>query len=232
MNRLERLYAISDHLRRHAPAPLSAQSLASRFDVSRRTIERDLAALKEVGLALSASRGVHGGVRLETFGRVLLVLTPAEVTALLLAATIASDMPYAQAAKTATGKLAEALPPATRVQVEGLCKRIQVVPASMPSGVPRVRSVLEDALRVSRVVRIGYTDRNGQRTERDVEPVGFYGDAGGWALVGWCRLRQGGRLFLLRRIRHAELTAETAAPRDYAETLGYIPDPGVRPDWE
>ncbi|MGI9147874.1 MAG: HTH domain-containing protein [Chloroflexota bacterium] len=40
MNRLERLYAISDHLRRHAPAALSAQSLASRFDVSRRTIER------------------------------------------------------------------------------------------------------------------------------------------------------------------------------------------------
>ncbi len=106
--------------------------------MSRRTIERDLAALKEVGLALSASRGAHGGVRLETSGRVLLVLTPAEVTALLLAATLAGDMPYAKAAKTATGKLAEALPPATRVQVEELCKRIQVVPASMPSGVPRV----------------------------------------------------------------------------------------------
>ncbi|MDQ6670448.1 MAG: WYL domain-containing protein [Chloroflexota bacterium] len=81
-------------------------------------------------------------------------------------------------------------------------------------------------------MRIGYTDRNGQRTERDVEPVGFYGDAGGWALVGWCRLRQGGRLFRLRRIRHAELTADTPPPRDYADTLGYIPDPGVRPDWE
>ncbi|MGI9147875.1 MAG: helix-turn-helix transcriptional regulator [Chloroflexota bacterium] len=155
-----------------------------------------MAALKEVGLALSASRGAHGGVRLENFGRVLLVLTPAEVTAVLLAATIAGDMPYAKAAKTATGTLAETLPPATRVQVESLCRRIQVVPAGMPSRSPRERSVLEDALRVSRVVRIGYTDRNGQRTE------------------------------------HAELMAETAPPRDYAETLGYIPDPGVRPDWE
>lgn len=232
MNRLERLYAISDHLRRHAPAPVSALSLARRFDVSRRTIERDLAALKEAGLTLTANHGPHGGVRLQTVGRVLLVLTPAELAALLLAATIAGDMPYASAAKTATGKLSEALPPAARVQVERLCRRIQVVPPSMSSGRPRVRSVLEDALRTSRVVRIGYTDRNGQRTERDVEPVGFYGDVGGWAMVGWCRLRQDGRLFRLHRISHADLLIEAAPERDYAATLGYIPDPGVRPDWD
>jgi len=61
MNRLERLYAISDHLRRHAPAPVSALSLARRFDVSRRTIERDLAALKEAGLTLTANHGPQGG---------------------------------------------------------------------------------------------------------------------------------------------------------------------------
>jgi len=50
--------------------------------------------------------------------------------------------------------------------------------------------------------------------------------------VAWCRLRQEGRFFRLDRIRRAELTAELTPPRDYAETLGYIPDPGVRPEWD
>jgi predicted DNA-binding transcriptional regulator YafY len=232
MNRLERLYAISEHLRRHAPAPVSAQSMAQRFEVNRRTIERDLAALREAGVALSATRGSLGGVRLETSGRALLVLTPAELAALLLAATLAGDMPFAGAAKTATGKLAEALPSAARVQVERLRQRIQVVPDGTPNASARVRTVLEEALRSSRVVRLGYTDRLGQHSERDVEPVGFYYGAGGWALVGWCRQRQDGRFFRLHRIRHAELTTETAPDRDYAEVLGYIPDPGVRPSWD
>jgi predicted DNA-binding transcriptional regulator YafY len=232
MNRLERLYAIGDYVRRHAPAPVAASSLAARFGVTRRTIERDLLALREAGVALASDRGAHGGVRLQTSGRTLLALTPAEVTALLLAATVAQDMPFAAAARTATGKLAEALPPATRVQVDELRRRIQIVPPRMPAGTRRVRATLEEAVRTSRVVRLRYTDRHGQQTERDVEPAGFYGGPAGWALVAWCRLRQDGRFFYLNRIGRAELTAEAVPARDYAKTLGYIPDPGIRPEWE
>ena len=50
MNRLERLHALTEHLRRVAPRPVSAASLADRFGVSRRTIERDLAALRNAGV--------------------------------------------------------------------------------------------------------------------------------------------------------------------------------------
>jgi predicted DNA-binding transcriptional regulator YafY len=46
MRRLERLYAITEEIRRHEPASVSAGWLADRFGVSRRTVERDLAALR------------------------------------------------------------------------------------------------------------------------------------------------------------------------------------------
>ena len=39
--RLERLYALAEEIRRHAPVPVSAAALAEHFSVSRRTIERD-----------------------------------------------------------------------------------------------------------------------------------------------------------------------------------------------
>ncbi|MEM9656617.1 MAG: HTH domain-containing protein, partial [Actinomycetota bacterium] len=61
MQRLERLFAINDTLRRAAPHRVSAAKLAEEFDVSRRTIERDLASLRAAGVPLYAERGRTGG---------------------------------------------------------------------------------------------------------------------------------------------------------------------------
>jgi predicted DNA-binding transcriptional regulator YafY len=52
MQRIERLYAISERLRRAAPAIVPAQHLAEELGVTRRTVERDLAALRNAGVPL------------------------------------------------------------------------------------------------------------------------------------------------------------------------------------
>lgn len=228
MNRLERLYAISDVLRREAPWPVSASRLADRFDVSRRTIERDVAALRYGGLPLHTVDGPRGGVALSTTPpRTLLSLSPAELTALVLAATNAGAMPYGYAASSAIAKLLDALPVETRVQVDDLRRRIRVVPVSAGTGTSAVRTEVEEAVRTGMVVAITYRDRNGVTTRRHVEPVGFYGNAEHWSLVAWCRLRDDGRLFHLQRIVRAQLTRERAPDRDYDEVLGWVPDRGA-----
>ena len=79
------------------------------------------------------------------------------------------------------------------------------------------------------VVNLTYRDRNGQVTRRAVEAVGFYGGADGWYLVGWCRLRDAGRIFRLDRITAAHLTRERAATRDLDDTLGWVPERLVTP---
>jgi predicted DNA-binding transcriptional regulator YafY len=224
MNRLERLYAINETLRRRAPAPVSAATLADEFGVTKRTIERDLVALRYAGVPLDADVGRTGGYRLApSKGTAVFSLGPEEVVALLLAARSANGMPFAAAANTATQRLLDALPLPTRVAVDELRTRIR---AASVHTTPVKRSVLratEPGVRDRLVMRVKYTDRDGTETSREVEAHGFYGAADGWFLVGWCRLRSAGRIFRLDRITRATTTKEVAPVRDLDDLLGWVP---------
>ncbi len=229
MNRLERLYAVTEEVRRSAPAPVTAARLARRFEVSRRTIERDLAALAAAGVPLRARQGRGGGHAIDPVpGRAVLAFTPVEITALLLALRVAEGMPFTDAARAATARLADALPDATRVQVEHLRARIRVVPHRDPPH-PRIKAAVEEAVRRRVVVRLDYTDRTGVATTRDVDSVGFYTAHDGWALVGWCHLRHAGRMFRLDRIDRAVLTDTPTTHHDLEQTMGWVPHPGHPP---
>lgn len=61
VNRTDRLYGLVEELRAASPRPRSARRLADRFEVSVRTIERDLAALQQSGLPIWAEPGRTGG---------------------------------------------------------------------------------------------------------------------------------------------------------------------------
>ena len=88
---------------------------------------------------------------------------------------------------------------------------------------PRVRSVLEDAVRARTGARLVFVDRNGARTTRLVEPVGFYSFEGSWSLVAWCRLRDSGRPFQLSQVQRAP-TRQQFEPRDLDAVLGWEPN--------
>jgi predicted DNA-binding transcriptional regulator YafY len=57
-------------------------------------------------------------------------------------------------------------------------------------------------------LRIGYTDRGGASTTREIEPLGYVGQEAAWYLVAWCRLRDGVRAFRSDRIGAVSVTAE------------------------
>ena len=61
VNRTDRLYALVEELRAVAPRPRSARQLAGRYEVSTRTIERDILALQESGVPVYAETGRRGG---------------------------------------------------------------------------------------------------------------------------------------------------------------------------
>lgn len=228
MQRLERLFAINDALRRAAPGRLSAADLATEFGVSRRTIERDLASLRAAGVPLYAEYGRTGGqITLDRMGSVVVSLTPSQVTALLIAVKAAGPgMPYADAAAEAVKQLLDGLSPATRVAVDGLRSRIRTkVVDDDPKPVKRrVRRSVEAAVNRNVVLNIRYTDRSGATTDRSVDPVGFYQGNDGWFLIGWCHLRTAGRVFRLDRIERANMTRRSAAVHDVEDTLGWTPN--------
>jgi predicted DNA-binding transcriptional regulator YafY len=110
--RVERHHRLIEELRLTAGRHATAQELAVALRVDVRTVERDIARLRDLGLPITARRGPGGGFRLDVPSAVAPVrLSPGEIAALI--ASVASVGPYVSAtAQSALNRLMEALRPA------------------------------------------------------------------------------------------------------------------------
>lgn len=216
MKRTERLHAVSEALRRSGARGCSAERLASDFGVSVRTIKRDLDALENSGAPIWSRPGPGGGYGLATGASLPPVsLSPSQAVALMAAVSAAADAPYADLAAAGVRKILDVLDPGTRAKADELAGRVWVNAAPSPSRA--IRSALEEAMAEQRVVRIRYVSRAGAASTRDVEPVLFAAANGQWYLVGWCRLRDAMRWFIVSRIERAGVTATACSGHTVSE---------------
>jgi predicted DNA-binding transcriptional regulator YafY len=215
VNRTDRLYALVEELRAVAPRPRSASWLARRFEVSVRTVERDLEALRQSGLPIRSEAGRTGGYSLDR-ERTLppVTLSAAEALAVSVALRTAASTPFAAAAHRAAQKVLAVLPAYVRQREEALAQRVYRVGDHTPDGSGVMSEAIVEALLSGRVLHLSYTDRRGAVTTRDVEPLGLLWGPNGWYLAAWCRLRSAIRGFQLDRITSLELSGERAAPRE------------------
>ncbi len=109
--RVDRQHRLIEELRRHRGRHASAETLAAALGVDVRTVERDIARLRDAGVPITARRGPGGGFRLNIPPTVPPVhLSPGEIAALI--ASVASVGPYISAtAHSALTHLIEALQP-------------------------------------------------------------------------------------------------------------------------
>jgi predicted DNA-binding transcriptional regulator YafY len=221
MKRTERLHALSEMLRRSGSRGCSAERMAREFDVSVRTIKRDLAALANSGAPLWSRPGPGGGYGLALGASLPPVsLSPAQAVALMAAVSAAPDAPYADLAAAGVRKILDVLDPRTRARADELADRVWV--EALPSASRATRSALEEGMAEQRVVRIRYTSGDGTTTTRDVEPVLFAATNGQWYLVGWCRLRDAMRWFTVSRVERAHVT-KTACSGHTVDEVGEPP---------
>lgn len=205
MKRVERLHALSEMLRRSGARGVSAERLAREFEVSVRTIKRDLDALENSGAPIWSRPGPGGGYGLAIGASLPPVsLSPGQAMALMAAVSAAPDAPYADLAAAGIQKILDVLDPKTRARADELAHRVWV--NALPSSSRAIKSALEEAMAEQRVIRIRYTSRDETTTTREVEPVLFASTNGQWYLVGWCRLRNAMRWFSVSRIERASVT--------------------------
>jgi predicted DNA-binding transcriptional regulator YafY len=228
VNRTDRLYAIVEELRAVAPRPRSARWLAERFEVSARTVERDISALQQSGVPIWAEPGRAGGYCLDKARTLPPVnLTPGEAVALAVALRQLDGTPFRSDAGTALRKLVAAMQAGDAAAAQELAERIHLLGqhGATPPPAPMPRLVA-DALQSRRVLRIGYADRAGAVTVREIEPLGYVGSpAAHWYLMAWCRLRDGQRAFRTDRITGVTVTTEVAPPRQLrSEDLDIPPE--------
>ncbi|MEP7285406.1 MAG: YafY family protein [Chloroflexota bacterium] len=229
MNRTDRLYALVEKLRARAPLTMRAAQLAEYFEVSTRTIERDLLALQEAGVPIWSQPGPGGGYGLNVEATLPpLNLTPAEAVALATALAAANTMPLAEAGQSALKKIVAVMAAAPRDTASHLVSHIRVVQGASSLASP-IFDVIQRALVDSVAVELAYRDAEGDETLRVVEPGGIINTPNGWYLAAWCRLRQASRAFRLDRIAHLTLTQERITPRSLDSLLADIPYEWVQP---
>jgi predicted DNA-binding transcriptional regulator YafY len=215
VNRTDRLYALVEEMRAVAPRPRSARWLAGRFEVSVRTVERDINALQQSGVPIYAELGRTGGYCLDKARTLPPVnLTPGEAVAMAVALRGLEGTPFRAPAGSALRKLVAAMQVDDAAAARDLAGRIHLLgDAGTATSAPSVPHMVADALSTRRVLRIGYDDRGGATTIREIEPLGYVGTATHWYLVAWCRLRDTLRAFRTDRITSVSVTAEVPTPR-------------------
>lgn len=212
MNRTDRLYGIVEDLRAATPLRRSARQLAERYEVSVRTIERDISALQQVGVPIYADTGRRGGYAIDPT-RTLppLNFTPAEAVAVSVALRRASGSPFDRAAGSALRKIMAAMPAQEASAARELAGRVAFL--TSVSEARALPQIVEDALAARHVLRLRYVDKHGSPSEREVEPVMFLAGTEAWYLVAWCRLRDELRAFRMDRIVEAHDTGERVLAR-------------------
>jgi predicted DNA-binding transcriptional regulator YafY len=206
------LYALVEELRAVAPRPRSATWLAGRFEVSSRTIERDLSALQQAGVPIWAEAGRTGGYCIDPSHTLApLGFTVDEALAVTIALGMLSTSPFRKAAVSALGKVVAVMDERSLKETAELAGQVHLLDDGRTTeGPPELAS----ALRTGRVLQIRYRDRDDIETVREVEPLGYVGRGGDWYLIGWCRLRDGVRAFRGDRIVTAEPTGERPPSRE------------------
>jgi len=228
VNRTDRLYALVEELRAVTPRPRSARQLAGRYEVSTRTIERDVLALQEAGVPIYAVAGRCGGYVIDkALTLPPLNFTAAEMVAMAVSLARVEPAPFASSLRSALRKVLAAAPAAQMAEAAQLMDRVRLIGTGNPgSGGPP--PLIQEAITARHVLLLDYRDRHDVMTSREVEPVAFAGTRAHWYLIAWCRLRDGARAFRLDRIRAAVDTGEPAPQRSYADLDVDIPDTLIR----
>jgi predicted DNA-binding transcriptional regulator YafY len=217
MNRVDRLlgYLIVFQSRKL----VRAQDLAARFEVSERTVYRDVEALVELGVPLVGVAG-EGYRLMEGYSLPPIMFTEAETHALFLAIAMFSgltqDGPTKEAAASALEKVQAILPAAMLERAQAL----QKVLGFYAAGRPPVNLDDERFVQLQRAIdhrQVVYLHYHAQHTNvisaREVEPLYLAFLDNAWLLHGYCRLRQDYRNFRLDRIDQLTLRNETFTPR-------------------
>ncbi|WP_395685630.1 helix-turn-helix transcriptional regulator [Caenimonas koreensis] len=214
--RSSRLLSIQMHLQLRGC--VSAEALAREFEVSVRTIYRDVDALSASGVPVFAQRGRNGGIALHEGYRTRLTgMTTAEARSVPLAGLpmAARDLGLGVDAAAAQRKLMTSLPELGGADAQLIAERFHIdpVPWYHRAEVVDWLPTLAAAAWQDRRVRITYEGWDGQ-SQREVGPLGLVLKGGLWYLVAMAAGRP--RTYRVSAIRSLEATdAKVARPRSF-----------------
>ena len=206
--RLSRLTAILIQLQ--AKRMVTAPSLAGKFNVSVRTIYRDIKALEHAGVPILTEEG-KGYTLMEGYRIPPVMFSENQANALILAEQLVlmnKDSSFIKDYIEAIDKIKAVLGQSEKNKANLLAERTR-----FEQNIKRERnsdniSQLQFALTNFCLTEIDYTDELNKITSRNIEPFALLSTTENWLLIAWCRLREEFRYFRLDRITRMNILTE------------------------
>ena len=214
MNRTDRLLAIVLELQ--GRTRVTAEELANIFEVTKRTIYRDIQALNEGGVPVVSAAG-QGYWLMEGYFLPPVSFSPDEAVMLVLGSDLMAqsfDAQYKAAAQSASRKIEALLTNEVQQEVSYLKENIRFIHIDPHKNtkVPELLQKIRRAILERTSLNLHYTKKaygkKGEASERKVDPHSLLHLNGNWILVAYCHLRRDIRMFRLDRIDRLELTSE------------------------
>lgn len=210
--------AIVRTLRRNGTTTVEA--LAGAVGASRRTVLRDIRALRDEGYVIHSDVGRGGGLQLDPQSvQMTAKVSVPEVFALLIsvaAMRAAGNLPFSDLADSGLAKIEKALPADKVKDLRAFldCLHVgQVSPmqdlSDMGKMDPDLLAVFEEGFLQRRLLRFEYRDAKGRVSAREVEPQAMLILPPLWYLVAWDPSRGDFRHFRMDRISRPGAVADT-----------------------
>lgn len=211
--KLERMLSIIIYLLQHNK--VKAQELADRFEVSVRTIYRDIEALSQAGIPISTCQGADGGISImEGYKLDRNLLTGDEVNRIIAGLkglySISGDVKI----RLLIDKL-NSVANASDYVAAGNEIMIDLSPWNRNDQLGSRIQEIKKAIQERKVIEFSYFS-NGELTRRQVEPCVIVFKEANWYLYAYCLLRQDFRLFRLRRMNELKVTDKRFEPRPFS----------------
>ncbi|MDR1563926.1 MAG: YafY family transcriptional regulator [Oscillospiraceae bacterium] len=197
---------------------IGAKELANMFEVSPRTIYRDIDAIIMAGIPVHGTVGLGGGFEIMPEYKVdRKVFSAADLSAILMGLSNLPNIARGNALINALAKVKSFIPAESAKDIELKANQIHI-DLSPWIGNRNIQTYLElvkTALQKSKLLSFEYSDRYGNKTARTAEPYQLVLKSTHWYLSGYCHKRKDFRLFKLSRISDLQMQEEAFTLRDY-----------------
>lgn len=201
---------------------IGAQELADMFEVSPRTIYRDIDAINMAGIPVFSTSGVGGGFEImQNYKIDKTVFSTADLSAILMGLSGLSNMIRGNELVNALAKVKSFIPADRAKDIELKANQIYInlSPWMGNRNIQPYLEIIKSALQENKLLSFEYADRYGNKTTRTVEPYQLVLKSSHWYLQGYCRMREDYRLFRLSRTSNLQMQEETFTPRDYQKPI-------------
>jgi len=197
---------------------IGAQELADRFEVSPRTIYRDIDTINMAGIPVRSTSGVGGGFEIMQEYKVdKKVFSTADLSAILMGLSSLSSMVRGDELVNALAKVRSFIPADRAKDIELHANQIciDLRPWMGNRNIQPYLEIIKTAMQENKLLSFIYTDHHGNTTTRKAEPYQLVLKNSHWYWQGYCHTRNDFRLFKLSRTSKLQMQEEHFTPRNH-----------------